>query len=440
MKGARRGLTLVGGLLGLVVLAYLVGPLLTKDPAQRVRFMIWGSPEEVRVVQSFLEDFRREHPEIEVEVEHAPSFGYAEKLRIQFLGGNPPDVMYLSQEFVEDFARQDYLLDLTPLEARDRAELDPGDFYPEVYERFRHQGKLYGISKDFATLVLYYNKDLFQKWDVPYPRPGWTWEDFLTTAKALSREGDYGFLLETWNEELFPWIWQAGGEVASEDPAEWLLGQPEQLEASAEALQFLRDLIWVHKVSPGPSVTRDQGGNALFVRGQVAMCTYGRWACMEFKDLDRFDWDVIELPRHKRQATSTFAVSYAIAAQSKRSEQAWTLIKFLTSKAQQEKVAHSAQAIPARRSVAEGPAFREPNALGGLGYPIASAPHTKSVTYGRFSPRFRGANEAKQEFNQALDGLWNGSEPDAKVVLQRLQPRVEALLERQRASQAQEAQ
>lgn len=434
MTRARRGLALVGGVLGIVLGAYLLAPLLTRNPAQQVRFMIWGSPEEVRVVQSFLKDFRVAHPEIAVEVEHAPSFGYAEKLRIQFLGGNPPDVMYLSQEFVEDFARQDYLLDLTPLEERDRTELEPADFYAEVYERFRYQGKLYGISKDFATLVLYYNKDLFQKWDVPYPKPGWTWDDFLVTAKALSREGDYGFLLETWNEELFPWIWQAGGEVASEEPPAWLMGTPEHLDASAEGLQFLRDLIWVHKVAPGPSVTRDQGGNALFVRGQVAMCTYGRWACMEFKDLDRFDWDVIELPRHKKQATSTFAVSYGIAAQSKRSEHAWTLIKFLTSKAQQRKVAHSAQAIPARRSVAEGPAFREPKALGKLGYPIAAAPHTNSVAYGRCSPRFRGANEAKQEFNQAMDGLWNGSEPDAKALLKRIQPTIEAVLARQRSS------
>ncbi|MBL4846815.1 MAG: sugar ABC transporter substrate-binding protein [Planctomycetes bacterium] len=433
MSDRQRQLALVAGsLLLLCVAGYLLGPVLTRDPAQKVRFMIWGSPEEVRVVQSFLNDFRVAHPEIAVEVEHAPAFGYAEKLRIQFLGGNPPDVMYLSQEFVEDFARQNYLKDLTPLEERDRAELEPEDFYPEVYQRFRHEGKLYGVSKDFATLVLYYNKDLFQKWDVPYPKPGWTWDDFLETAKKLTRGGDYGFLLETWNEELFPWIWQAGGEVASEDPPAWLMGDPRYIDQNAEALQFLRDLIWVHKVSPGPSVTRDQGGNALFVRGKVAMCTYGRWACMEFKGLDRFDWDVIELPRKRKAATSTFAVSYAMSAQSKRPEQAWTLIKFLTSKAQQEKVAHSVQAIPARRSVAEGPAFLKPKGFEHLGYPIAAAPHTDSVPYGRFSPRFRGANEAKQKFNQAVDALWNGSEPDAKALLKRIQPEVEAVLARQR--------
>ena len=81
----------------------------------------------------------------------------------------------------------------------DKAEFKPEDFYTETYERFRYKGKLLGISKDFATLVLYYNKDLFEKWDVPYPKSGWTWDDFLQTAKALTREGDYGFLLVRYN-------------------------------------------------------------------------------------------------------------------------------------------------------------------------------------------------------------------------------------------------
>jgi multiple sugar transport system substrate-binding protein len=410
----------------------LLAPVVTRDPGDSLRFMIWGSPEEVRVVQGFLEDFRREHPKIHVVVEAAPAFGYMEKLRIQFLGGNPPDVMYLGQDSVEDFGRRGWLEDLQPFVERDEAEVQSADFYPQTYERFRYKGQLLGVCKDFATLVLYYNKDLFEKWDVPYPKPGWTWADFLTTAKALTREGDYGFLLETWPEELFPWVWQAGGAVAAEDPPRWLMGAPEYLERSAEGLQFLSDLIWVHKVAPGPGVVRNQSGNALFKRGKAAMCTYGRWACMEFSKIEAFDWDVIELPRHRKQATSTFAVSYSMAKTTRQRDKAWTLIKFLTGKKAQERVAHSVQAIPARRSVAEGPAFLEPEGFGHLGYRIAAAPHTDSVAYGRFSPRFRTANEVKHEFSQGIEPLWNGTQRDAKKLLLGLQAKLDALTQKDR--------
>jgi multiple sugar transport system substrate-binding protein len=432
---SRKALGSLVSIAALCLLWSLVGPGFTRDPKDQLRFMIWGSPEEISVVKGFLDAFKTEHPEIKVKVEHAPSMGYTEKLRILFLGGNPPDVMYLGEGDLVAYADRGWLLDVAPLVDRDRAEVEPDDFYPQVYDRFVTPKGTFGIAKDFATLVLYYNKDLFDKWDVPYPKTGWTWDDFLDTAKRLTRptpEGtDYGFLLETWNEELFPWIWQAGGEVATDDPPRWLMGTPEHLEASAAGLQFLSDLIWKHKVAPGPAVTKDQQGNALFLRGQAAMCTYGRWACMEFRKIKTFDWDVIELPRGERSATTTFTVAYSIAAKSKQPEEAWTLVKFLTSKRNQEAVAHSVQAIPARRSVATGPAFAKPDGFSDLSFEVASEPHTNSVAFGRSSPRFPAAAKAKDEFNRGVERLWTSLDPErrnAREALLELQPRLEAIL------------
>lgn len=83
----------VGGLLLAVVVFAVLIPSCTRDPKDVLRFMIWGSPDEISVVRGFLDEFRREHPDIAVQVEHAPAFGYQEKLQILFLGGNPPDVM-----------------------------------------------------------------------------------------------------------------------------------------------------------------------------------------------------------------------------------------------------------------------------------------------------------------------------------------------------------
>lgn len=426
---------LVAALLGLIGLIAI--PTWTRDPDQTLRFMMWGTPEEIRVVQGFLDEFRKEHPDIHVVVETAPAFGYSEKLRVQFLGGSAPDVMYLMQENLESYASRGWLLPLDDRLERDREELDPDDFYPSTFERFRHDGKLYGVCKDFATLVLYYNRDLFDTWDVPYPKPGWTWDDFLQTAKALSREGDYGFLLETWAEELFPWIWQAGGDVATVGPEgpRWVMGDAEHLDRSAEGLQFLADLIWKHKVAPSPSVTRDLGGTAPFLKGKAAMCTYGRWACMEFRKIKAFEWDTIELPRHPNNppATATFAVAYGISGKSRQPDKAWTLVKFLTSKRAQRAVADSVQAVPARRSAATSTHFLEPKGFAHLSFTPAAAPHTDSVAYGRFSPRFRGANEARNRFKELVEPLWNGTRRDAKALLREIQPEMERIVRRDHA-------
>ena len=431
---SRRKASAVVALLALVALGLSVLPGCTRDPSDVLRFMIWGSPEEVAVVQGFLRDFKSEHPDIHVQVEVAPPFGYRDKLQILFLGGNPPDVMYLDQDHLPAFADRGWLLDLEPYLERDRAEVDPEDFYRETFERFRYGDGLYGVCKDFTTLVLYYNKDLFDKWDVPYPKPGWTWDDFLDTAQRLTRGGDYGFLMETWPEELFPWVHQAGGRVSQDDPPEWLMGKPEHVDRSAEGLQFLADLVWRHKVAPSPSVTRDQQGNALFLRGKAAMCTYGRWACMEFKNIKDFDWDTVELPRGRERATSTFAVCYAAAAQTPKAEKAWTLIKFLTSKQAQQAVGNSGQAIPSRKSVANSPAFLDPAAFEGLGFEVDSTSYLDSIPYGHFSPRFRTAAEAKMEFSRGVEPLWNGTRRDAKELLIEIQPRLEKIVAESRVA------
>lgn len=434
MKPARRRrLALLAASLCAALLVLGLAPGCTRPPRSVIRLMLWGAPDEIRTVQGYLKAFRQLHPEIDVRVEHAPDMGYRQRLQTLLRGDNLADVMYVDQADLAWMAEGGGLLDLTPLAERDAAELNLGDFYQRPLDHYRLHGKLWGILKDFATLCVYYNRDLFDKWDVPYPRAGWTWEDFLATAQAVSREGDWGFLLETWPGELFPWIWQAGGEVARSDPPEWLMGKEPWLDGSAEGLQFLSDLIWVHKVAPGPSVTRDQQSTALFLQGKVAMCTYGRWACMQFKHIKDFDWDVVEMPRHKESATTMFTVCYGIAKHTREPEQAWTLLKFLVSPQAQEMVANSAQAIPARRSVAEGPAFLHPAALEGRD--VAAAPHFSQVAIGRFPPRFATYTQAEQSWKDAIEPLWNRPPAEraegartAREILAAIQPRQEELV------------
>ena len=435
MTRARLGLaTLLAGLSGLLALA--AAPGCTRDPSTMLRLMIWGAPDEIRVVQSYLDAFKQVHPEIQVKVEHAPDLGYRQRLQTLLRGDNLADVMYVDQADLAWMAEQGGLMDLTPLVERDREELRPEDFFQKPFEHYRHQGRLWGILKDFATLCVYYNRDLFDKWDVPYPQAGWTWDDFLAAAKGVCREGDWGFLLETWAGELFPWIWQAGGEIATSAPEpRWLTGDPRYLDGSAEGLQFLSDLIWEHKVAPGPSITRDQQGTALFLQGKVAMCTYGRWAHMQFRHIKDFDWDVVEMPRHpdRPPATCMFTVCYGIARTTRHPEKAWTLLKFLVSPEAQEMVAHSGQAIPARKSIAESPSFLRPRALAGR--EVAARPHFAQVEVGRFPPRFSTYARAEQYFVEAVQPLWNRPPGDrepgkrtAREILIGIQPTLEELV------------
>jgi len=80
---------------------------------------------------------------------------------------------------------------------------------------FTYQGKTYGIPKDFNTLGLVYNKDLFKAAGVAEPTNDWTWTDLQTAAKKLTSGSVVGLSLPADANRYLPFLWQAGGEVAS---------------------------------------------------------------------------------------------------------------------------------------------------------------------------------------------------------------------------------
>jgi multiple sugar transport system substrate-binding protein len=103
--------------------------------------------------------------------------------------------------------------------------------------------------------VVYYNKNLFDQAGVAYPQAGWSWDDFLKAAQALTKDtnGDgatdqYGVGTELEAIRLAPFVWQNGGEIV-DDPA-----KPTRLAldtpAATEAFQWFVDLQVKHHVAP----------------------------------------------------------------------------------------------------------------------------------------------------------------------------------------------
>ncbi len=69
-----------------------------------------------------------------------------------------------------------------------------------------------------------YNRKLFRQAGVPYPKAGWTWDDFVRTARLLTdpRRGTFGTSWPGTGDEdtvwrLWPLVWDLGGEVIAPD-------------------------------------------------------------------------------------------------------------------------------------------------------------------------------------------------------------------------------
>lgn len=81
--------------------------------------------------------------------------------------------------------------EITPL--AQKQGLDIGRFDPQAIETVKNisnDGKLYGLPYNVQFNALYYNKDIFDKFGVAYPKDGMTWEDTIELSKKLSRTQD----------------------------------------------------------------------------------------------------------------------------------------------------------------------------------------------------------------------------------------------------------
>ncbi|HLU26920.1 MAG TPA: extracellular solute-binding protein, partial [Glycomyces sp.] len=157
--------------------------------SEAVRVVSWADYRELQIDQEILDSFRVRHPEIPVVYESLEGSGiYREKVLTSIAAGTPPGVFLLDGIDLPAFVNRGVVLDLAPFAAR--VGVDLSVFHPRLVELFRDGRGLWAFPKDFTPMVIYYNRDAFDEAGVPYPRPGWTWAEFLETAKRLTRDTD----------------------------------------------------------------------------------------------------------------------------------------------------------------------------------------------------------------------------------------------------------
>ncbi len=320
-----------------------------------VRLGGWpSSPVEQQALQAAVDEFNKEHAgQIKIVYEPIPG-NYRVKLTAMLSAGNAPDIFYLDVNWAEEFFSKGVI---EPLDFYIKMyKLDLNDFYPNLLNAFKYKGHIYGLPKDFSTLVLFYNKKMFDEVGLPYPNSSWTWFDLLYAATKLTRDTNGDGKPDVWGLALYPnalnrvipFILQAGGEVVKEDLST-ALGEEEAIEG----MKFYFDLHNRWNVAIAPS---DVGAGWLgdaFGKQKVAMVMSGPWMLGFLKEnFPEVDFGVAELPHLKKRATMVYTVCYAIPKTSKHKKEAFIAMKFLLGKGMKiftEKLG----VLPSRKSLAE---------------------------------------------------------------------------------------
>ncbi len=333
-----------------------------------------GGPEEDEIVERSLREFEAANPGLRVKrINPGDAGSFYTKLQTMMAAGEPPDVFYVGNERIPSFASLGLLEPLDRFVAADAASTEPGalrldDFYPQVVDAFRYdgtnagRGTLWGIPKDFTTVGFYYNKDIFRRAGVPFPKADWTWEDFVSTARAIHRatgpdgERYVGAEFVTWPAMVRAYLFTEGGDAVGASWDELRLSDAK----SMAALERLR--AWRHDEEGTLTSGRSKlaTGSAVFATGKVGMAgPFGRWVVPEYRRIKDFDWDFAPLPRGSERANIILTVSWSVSAQSPRKDDAWKLVRWLTNEEGQKAQARLGLAIPSNRRAAESHAFAD---------------------------------------------------------------------------------
>lgn len=316
-----------------------------------IRFAYFGGPTTEKQLKPLL---RYYHSRYHASVALEPEPSTRDKGAIEIAAGTGPDVMMNGDGDVRWYAAKGALTNLMPYIKKDHYSLSQ---YVKgtLTIGYVHKG-LYALPKDYSTLAVYYNKDMFRAAGIPFPGKNWTWSTFRKDAIALTKNGVFGASLSgDWVREVDPVVRSFGGALdnASGTKIEGYMNSPKTIRA----INFWVNLFLKDKISPTPSQASSLGIGDLFAAQKAAMSMTGVWPSLGttgyLKTL-KFHWGVAPFPRGStaKHVNTICYAGFTLAKTSKHKQQAWELIKTMSGPVGDE-VWGTAGGLPAIRAVAK---------------------------------------------------------------------------------------
>ncbi len=261
-----------------------------------------------------------------------------------FSSNNPPDLFYLSTDQMAAYAATD------SLEPYAESLSNADDFYPNLREAFTFDGQFMCAPKDFSTLALIINSDVWEEAGLTDDDIPTTWEELTAVAEQLTTDGQVGLGYGPEVQRIGVFMAQAGGAFIDDDGATAVVDSPE----NAEALQYVKDQMAAETFSYSSDLGAGWGGEA-FGNGLAAMVIEGNWiAGAMTNDFPDVTYQVAELPEGPGgPGTIQYTNCWGMAALSDNIPAATSLVEHLTSTESQLAAAEAFGVMPSVASAAE---------------------------------------------------------------------------------------
>ncbi|CAG7633564.1 ABC transporter substrate-binding protein [Paenibacillus allorhizosphaerae] len=319
-------------------------PKVSSDPVTLTLFQQFSEPDIV-MNKHIMEAVKKKFPHVTLEIIKSGKGTTAEEL---LSAGQFPDIIYSSNPSISNvYVKLGLVYELTALIKKYNVDL--GKFNPLLLDAIKLQapnGELYALPHyDNSMYLTYYNKDIFDKFGVPYPKDGMVWEEYLDLQRKLTRVAD-------------------GVQYQGMDPQTFRYGHPGYSNFAAgtnDKPDLLNDK-WVEHFRLAASFYKVPGAewkqgkkswtDQFFKDRTTAIFAY-RDYISNFQDLEKngtpMNWDIVSYPSFKDSpgiGIGTDSHNLSISATSKHKEEAFQVIAFLVSKEAQSELVKDGKLSP----------------------------------------------------------------------------------------------
>lgn len=282
-------------------------------------------------VEGMAQEFTKQNPNITIKPVYTGSYAdTAVKTQAGVQSKNPPDVAVLQSTELFSLLDMDAIIPLDDYIAEEGGDSYLSDFYPAFLSNSQTGSKTYSIPFQRSTIVLYYNKDLFQAAGLDPEKAPQTWDEMRDYAKKLTKDGTWGLEIPVsgyayWMLQTF--ALQNGNNLMSEDGKKVMFNTPENIEG----LQYWSDLAKKDKVVP-EGVTEWGTVPSDFLEGKTAMMYHTTGNLSNVKNNAKFNFGVSFLPKNKSYGSPTGGGNMYIFKDidKKKQDAAWKFVQFMT--------------------------------------------------------------------------------------------------------------
>jgi multiple sugar transport system substrate-binding protein len=336
--------------------------------AEPVRFQ-WSVPEPTRItlMNSLVERFNQSQKDFVVQIEYVPQAQARQKLISAISAGSPPDLCQVWDNWLGQFHGMGAVDDIT---ARAKSWKHYSDVENTAWQTVTIDNKILSLPLAVTLDGIFYRTDRLKELGLKEPTPDWTWDEFLTIAKAFTKadRNQYGYGMRgsgTW-AVLYPTEFAyANGATVLKD-GKLAINSKEAVDAVAWYL----DLALKHKVTP-PSAATDGFVEIVetFGRGVTSMYQHNSGSVGQQKKnvgSDKFATLALPIGPAKKRASFYFSETLTLFKGARNKEGAWQFMSFMLDDEPSLMYCKTLGLLPARKSIIAKPDFSNDLALSGF--------------------------------------------------------------------------